>query len=132
MVEAAGGMPCLRHISLALLHGRFSPMPLCQYDTRLVIDMIALTGDALQTQLPEDFERCADALRNMPPDGDIALQRRTLHELRGLALAVGADRLASLCEGTEQHAQSAVLFSHLAQICTDIARSIRALPLVAQ
>ena len=107
-------------------------MSLCQYDTRLVREMIALAGDALQSQLPADFERCAQMLRNIPPDGEFAEQRRALHELRGLALAVGAEQLASLCAGTEQHARSPVLCAHLAQISIDLAHSIRAIAVVAR
>ncbi|MCH8467625.1 MAG: hypothetical protein LAT78_13790 [Roseinatronobacter sp.] len=103
----------------------FSIMPLRQFDTHLVRYMITLAGDALQDQLPADFERCASVLRDMPQTAGLAQQRRALHELRGLALAIGAEQLASLCEGIGEREISAELRTHLAEASTDIAQAIR-------
>ncbi len=102
-------------------------MSLREFDTHLVSSMIALAGAGLQNQLPADFERCAQRLHDIRRSGGHAQMQRALHELRGLALAVGADQLADLCAGIENHSMNTELCTHLAEASTALATSIRSL-----
>jgi HPt (histidine-containing phosphotransfer) domain-containing protein len=104
-----------------------SIMSLREFDTHLVSSMIALAGAGLQTQLPADFERCAQRLRDIPRNGGGAQLQCALHELRGLALAVGAEQLAELCAGVENHGANTELCTHLAEASAALATSIRSL-----
>lgn len=112
-------------------------MPLRQFDTQLVDDLLALGGGELRDQLLADLSRCAAQIRenggsprqDMPPPEQI---RRDLHELRGIALTIGATGLSEYCLETEDRlfhppdATSRLRYATIAAACDALAEGILA------
>lgn len=96
--------------------------------------LLAIGGEGLRTQLLEDLQGCEDELADLCADASIAATespkrlRQALHKLRGIALTIGAPRLAEICAATETATMTSppkALLPQVMQVCAD-SRDLRA------
>lgn len=114
-------------------------MLLRQFDAQLVDELLVLGGHDLRNQLLADLSRCATVLRDAahvtgsdaPPQTPEDL-KRDLHELRGIALTIGAAGLSDYCLETETRlcqrpdATARSRFDAIATACEAVCAGIRA------
>ncbi len=101
-------------------------MQLRHLDEHRVAEILAFGGAELREELRADLERCAARLQDSiasPIDSSklrAEMQRKILHELRGIAATIGADPLAAFSKEVENQLQTAET-SMIEMACAKIA-----------
>lgn len=101
-------------------------MQLHHLDEQRVAEILAFGGTELRDELRADLERCAARLRDSiagqceSPRLRAEMQRKILHELRGIAATIGAAPLAAFSKEVENQLQAAD-DSMIEQACAKIA-----------
>ena len=110
------------------------------YDEKQMSALLSLDGGALREPLLNDLQRCQtllDQTLSLDARDSTVILRKALHELRGIALTVGATTLARHCAKAEAFCDA----GHLAEVleqraaiyiaCDDLRARLKAFPDVA-